>query len=274
MNEFYLFFYHPKLKDLLLEEIKLKHPELSLSFSNKDFVSMKGPKGHAQSLRDNPIIFSRRQARFLSKEQNRPSSGDFAMLNENQYWTYETIATDVDTFDIHELNIRQEVPARAYHKACQAFRLFDIKLGESDHIIEVGSAPGGISYYVLDQGATLTSIDPAKMDPILNEKFPNRFTHLQKSIFDISKDELPKHCDWVISDLNLDGGINVNQSLRIMDFYKDLKGAFLTIKTPVLSDLEKIEKWVSKFEKKYDVTVCHLPSHRREIGLMIRPLTK
>ncbi|WP_412473461.1 SAM-dependent methyltransferase [Halobacteriovorax sp. YZS-1-1] len=274
MNDFYLFFYHEKLKDLLLEEIKLKHPKLRLSFSNKEFISMKGPSSYEEQLTSNPLIFARRQAVFNEKSQEKPCAGEFVAVSENQFWSYRTISTSLDTFDIEEVELAQEVPARAYHKINQAFTLFNIELSSDDQVIEVGSAPGGISYYVLERGAKLVSIDPAKMDPIISEKFGNSFEHIKKSVFDITRTQLPKHCDWLISDLNLNGDLNTNQSRRIMDFYKDIKGGFLTIKTPVLSDLEKIDLWVKNFSDKYDVTVFHLPSHRREIGFMIRPLNK
>ena len=274
MNDFYLFFYHPKLKDLLLEEIKLKHPRLKLSFSNKEFVSMKGPKVYSDELVKAPIVFARRQAVFVSKESCEPVAGEYTKVGGNQYWQYETIRTPCDTFDLTEIDICDEVPARAYHKACQAFRLFNIEISSDDQVVEIGSAPGGISYYVLDRGARLLSIDPASMDPIISNKFKNRFEHIKKSVFDVNREDLPRECHWLISDLNLDAGINVNQSFRIMEFFPSIKGAFLTIKTPVLSDLTKIDKWVSKFLGKYEVNVFHLPSHRREIGLMIRPLKK
>ncbi|MFG1499109.1 SAM-dependent methyltransferase [Halobacteriovorax sp. XZX-3] len=273
MNTFYLFFYHPKLKDLLLEEIKLKHPKLHLSFSNKEFVSMKGPDNYETQLIKKPVAFARRQATFIDKYNEIPLDGEYIRVGENQFWHFDTIITPVDTFSLTESEISDEVPARAYHKACQAFRLYKEEISAQDQIVEIGSAPGGISYYVLEKGAKLVSVDPALMDPIISEKFGDQFSHIKKSVFDVTRAQLPKHCDWLISDLNLNGDLNTNQSRRIMDFYKNIKGAFLTIKTPVINDLKKVDDWIKVFtaDKKYEVSVCHLPSHRREIGMFIRP---
>lgn len=274
MNAFYLFFYHPKLKDLLLEEIKLKHPELHLSFSNKEFVSMKGPKDYEAQLVSRPVVFARRQATFIDKYIQAPIEGEYATVGENQFWHFETIKTPIDTFSLEESEIcEEEVPARAYHKACQAFRLFDEVITANDQVVEIGSAPGGISYYVLEKGAKLVSVDPALMSPLIESKFGEQFSHIKKSVFDVTRAQLPKHCDWLISDLNLNGDLNTNQSRRIMDFYENIKGAFLTIKTPVTNDLKKVDEWIKVFtdDKKYEVSVCHLPSHRREIGMFIRP---
>lgn len=266
-ESFYLFFHNKDIKDLLIEEISMKYPQLKLSFSNKEFVSMKGHSDIFSELRKNPVLFAKRQALFLEKIDQVPD-GDFVVVGK-QYWSYQIIPGYCDTLGIEEEELSQEIPARAYLKMQQAHHVFNLDIKANDSIIEIGSAPGGISYYLLNLGVHLLSIDPAVMSSILTEKFDSHFTHLKKSIFDVKRNFLPKNCEWVVSDLNLPGDLNVQQVSRIIEYYPNIKGAFLTIKTPNKDELKKIEKWMKVF-KKFQVIPVHLPSHRREMGLILK----
>lgn len=259
---FYLFFTFPNLKDLLLEELRRKHPSLTLSFSNKEFLSMKGADNYSNQLIRNPLIFARRMALFIDK-QSSPSEYSIA-LKDNEFWNYKIINSKCDTFDLKEIEKPDEAPSRAWHKIQQACEFFHWEIQKGETVIEVGSAPGGISYYLLEKGAKLFAIDPAQMD----NKFQN-FTHIQKSIFDVDRRDLPKHCDWLVSDLNLSGDLNVAQCKRISEYYPKLKGGFITIKTPKDFDVKHMRKWESEFNR-FKTTIIHLPSHRREIGLFFK----
>jgi hypothetical protein len=267
MNEFYLFFYRYKYKDLILAELNLKYPEMKLSFSNREFLSMKGPAHVKHKLKDEPIIFSLRQGIFLGKS-GEDQGGNSLKVGE-QFWQYELIKSEVDLYKYVEKDISADVPARAYHKMEQAHSLFKLDIESGDYAIEMGSAPGGISYYLLHLGIKLCSIDPADMNENLFKNFPEHFKHIKKSIFDVERYEFPKKCDWLISDLNLPGDFNINQAKRIMDYYPNIKGVFLTIKVPNISELKKISKWLEIF-KSFEVNAVHLPAHRREFGLIIK----
>lgn len=270
MNLFYIFFYDRIVKDLLLEEVRLNHPELTLSFSNDQFISMKGPVSYDDELKLRPVVFSKRQACFVAKSATEPENVEYLKISDNEYWIYTVIKTPNDFYGLPIMEKPLEAPARAYLKIKEAHEFFDMKFAKKDQVVEIGSAPGGISYYLLELGMKLVSIDPAVMDQKLSRDYPSSFLHIKKSIFDISNMDLPERCDWVISDLNLKGNIALEQSMRIMDYYPDLKGAFLTIKTPEISDVKRIIKWKLKLARKYKVQICHLPSHRREIGFIIK----
>lgn len=269
---FYLFFYDYSLKDLLLDELNIKYPELKLSFSNKEFLSMKGPKGLSPKLKKDPIIFSTRQAIFIdkSKEQNQRL---LSVKVGKEFWHYKVIEGGVDTFDFKEELVDFKVPARAYYKMQQAHKIFNLDINTDETVIEIGSAPGGISFYLLNLGCNVVCIDPAIMDQELLEKYQSKIKHIKKSIFDIIESELPKKCSWVISDLNLNGDLNINQSLKIIDLYPELKGAFLTIKTPSKEDIQSFSNWVRKL-KKFSFKFVHLPAHKREIGVILKTKNK
>ncbi len=258
---FYLFFIHPKLKDLLLSELEIYHPELKLSFSNKEFISMKGPENYSSRLRKRPVVFSRKMAIFSHKSV--AAEGESVSVGK-EHWVYKTIKTYSDTFDLSISDLPKDAPARAWHKVDEFVRHFKIDLLKNQNIIEIGSAPGGISFYLLKIGVQLVSIDPAQMNPLINTF--NNFKHIQKSVFDVTAEELPVQCDWLVSDLNLNGDLNTNQCKRLAKMYPNLKGGFITIKTPDQNELKKFDKWVKIFSD-YKTVLIHLPSHRKEIGL-------
>ncbi|EQC52072.1 SAM-dependent methyltransferase [Bacteriovorax sp. DB6_IX] len=268
MNSFYLFFYDTTIKDLLLEELQKKHPKLTLSFSNKEIISMKGPSGYAKYLEDRPVIFSKRQALFIEKTKENDETKESILVGKD-YWVYETIDTYNDFLELPEIEMPEQSPARAWHKMREAHEQFALDIERGQQVIEIGSAPGGISYYLLELGVNLVCIDPAEMSPVLSQNYQSSFKHIKESVFEIKKFMLPKTCDWIISDLNLKGDLNLDQTRRLMSFYPQLKGAFLTVKTPTIKDLKKINIWANSFNEGFEAIVTHLPSHRREIGIIV-----
>lgn len=255
----------------MLFEIKEKFPSLSLSFSNKEFISMKGPTSVKTKIVKKEIIFALRVGIFQSKTETPDSTLESIEVSKNSFWNYKKLTSCVDFLPFYPSKVHPpQAPARAYSKILEATELFDLNIVPSDTIIEIGSAPGGISYFLLELGAKVIAIDPAKMHPTLFENYPSKLTHDKRSIFDIEEEDLPRNFQWVISDLNLTGGLNVSQSCRIMDFCPKLKGAFLTIKTPDPENIKNFENWKQLFTKKFRVQVVNLPSHKKEIGFILK----
>lgn len=270
MNKFYLFFFKQEVKQLLLDELEIKLPSLNLSFSNKSFISMKGDESIFETLKKINIIFATRIAIFTEKVSEEPESTSSSVkVSENQWWCYEKLNNHHDTLEYIQSELPAMAPARAYFKIKEAHEIFKLNIESSDSIIEIGSAPGGISYYLLELGVKLVSIDPAIMEAHLLEQYAKNFTHLKDSVFNIQSHHLPKTCDWVISDLNLDGDLNINQSAKIIKMYPNIKGAFITIKTPRSRDINRLSKWTIGFKQKFKVNIINLPSHRREVGLIL-----
>ena len=259
------------MKQHLLRELELKFPNFNLSYSNSRFISMKCTRDDIASLSSKKVIYSLRVARFVQKLSDISSARSFEKVKDGEYWEYETIEFQHDFLRSYPPpEPPEEAPARAYGKVEEAHRLFQLELFANQSVIEIGSAPGGITYYLLNLGLQVLSIDPANMDTKLTEDFPNQFTHLKNSIFDIKKKHLPKEAHWLVSDLNLDGKLNIDQSVRIMKMYPKMRGAFLTLKTPKTEDVKRIDSWIKKVPKDYKVEVCNLPSHRKEVGFIIQ----
>lgn len=265
---YYLFFYDPQIKALLLKELHLYHPQLKLSFSNKEFLSMKGPENYSEKLKKVPVIYAKRMGLFLEKKDELVSSS--IEVRPGEFWHYEIIPSKIDTYSLPIIDKPELAPARAWHKMQEAHSLFQLNIVKDQTVVEIGSAPGGISFYLLNIGVNLIAIDPAKMDFSLKKNYPELLTHLRKSVFDVDRRHLPKNVDWLISDLNLMGDLNLSQCRRLVDYYSNFKGGFFTIKTPEPRDVKHFENWKKLFID-FNVTLFHLPSHRREIGMVITP---
>lgn len=231
---------------------------------------MKGTQGDLKLLQRTKVIFAIRSAIFIRKDTKADDHLLSAKVSDNQYWIYEKIKNSYDFLNYNSPEISKLVPARAYHKILEAQEIMELGIIKDQSVVEIGSAPGGISYYLLELGVQLVAIDPALMENQLLETHTDRLKHIKKSIFDIDRSHLPNKVDWIVSDLNLDGDLNINQSLKIMNFYPKLKGAFLTIKAPNPEDCRRIKAWEAHFRDKYSIQVCNLPSHRREIGFILR----
>lgn len=273
---FLLFFYNQGQEDLLKAELKKKAPLLKLSFSSKSIMSMKLDLPLLEKeIQDLGIIYTQRIGLFIQKESDPSvslgSNERLVSISENEFWRYKIIPRMTDQLDLSPIELPVESPSRSFLKMAEAKRLFDIPLCPNESVLEIGAAPGGITYYLLQNGLNVVSVDPANMDEKLKSEFPENFTHLKESIFDVEKSKLPKNVDWIVMDLNLPGDLSLSQAVHFHHFYPNVKGVILTVKTPKPRDVLKISRWILDLsEKKYDVFPFQLSSHRREIGLLLR----
>ncbi len=271
---FILFFPKAEQHDLLKEEVRLKFPNAKLSFSKEGLVSFKFESKDIDRKKISRVIYSRRVGLFeqkLNQVPHKTKNLDYIEIKEGEYWQYQILECQLDHFKLSEIEFDESAPSRSYLKMKEVHRFFKLNLIQGQQVLEIGSAPGGISYYLLRLGLNVFCIDPAQMEAKLQEDYPQNFIHLQKSIFDVEFNEVPKEIDWVVVDLNLKAEISVNQTLRFVQKNKSIKGVFLTLKTPKINDVAKILKLENEIQKKLnrEIKVFQLPSHRREVGLLI-----
>lgn len=268
-HEFYLFFYHEGVKELLLQELATFFPDLKLSFSNKSFLSMKGPKEVEKRLEDRfSVTFSFLVGKFIEKSElenidllssTEVKEGEFwhfKVLNSMGQGAKETIEAPLDT------------PARAWLKTSDFERLQLGKFEEGHSILEIGAAPGGITTYLLNKGCTVCAIDPAQMDPSLKNNFSEKFTQIKKSTFDVMKIELPQKIEWIVFDLNLPGVLCIKELQRFLSYFPKAS-VFMTIKCPRKEEVSLISKIKNLSFPKHELSLFHLPSHKKEFGLRL-----
>jgi 23S rRNA (cytidine2498-2'-O)-methyltransferase len=137
--------------------------------------------------------------------------------------------------------------------------------------LEIGSAPGGASYALLQRGLKVIGVDPSEMDArVLAHP---QFTHLQVKLGDLRREQLPQKVDWLFLDVNLAPAVALHQLTRIVSTLKStLKGGLLTLK---LNDWKMAEQ-IPQFQERSEAmgfTVLRtqqLAHNRQEICIAVK----
>lgn len=284
---------------LLKEEVRVRYPELKLSYSRPGFLTFKGDR----VIPFKPL-FSRvaglSLGKFRESELNYPKAwvwsrnpellvipphlkelsdktifkiGETAtlimMIGNDEYWvgqyTLEShhFQTPGEVSSIAE----KQVPSRAYYKIAEAFESLDLPFDHHERVVELGSAPGGASLFLLEQDMKVMGVDPAEMDPIVKKNI--NFMHFKRPFETITKEDFNNDVDWIISDINLPPTVVLQQVYRFLTFLEP-RGLVLTLKMNELKHLELISK-IRETMKSNGFGIVHLkylPSHRKEIALI------
>jgi len=123
-------------------------------------------------------------------------------------------------------------PSRAYVKMVEALLWSRAPLAGGDTALELGSAPGGASYALLERGVNVFGVDTADMaERVLDFPGPARFRHLRKRVAQLRENEIPAGPLWLALDVNLHPNDVFPALERVMEFAKGrVRGALLTFK--------------------------------------------
>jgi 23S rRNA (cytidine2498-2'-O)-methyltransferase len=165
-----------------------------------------------------------------------------------------------------------QAPSNAYLKLAQIVSLFDIKFSASDNWLDFGSAPGGASYYLLDNGCRVWGIDTANMSQIISDD--SKYTHIKRSVQDLSQEDLPDvEINWVHVDLNLNPKQSIKEVLRLCKKYNfTLRGIIFTVQMVNLDQVKNIESIEDEFDDWgfTDINSRQVPAHKQEYVLIGR----
>jgi 23S rRNA (cytidine2498-2'-O)-methyltransferase len=169
------------------------------------------------------------------------------------------------------LALPAEAPSRAWLKLEEGLQLSRLPVKAAHTALEIGSAPGGASYALLQRGLTVIGVDPGEMDArVLAHP---RFTHLQVKLGDLRREQLPKKIDWLFLDVNLAPAVALHQLTRIVSTLKStLKGGLLTLKLNDWKMAEQIPDFVKRLEA-MGFTVLRtqqLAHNRQEICIAVK----
>jgi 23S rRNA (cytidine2498-2'-O)-methyltransferase len=197
---------------------------------------------------------------------------DLIGVEENEWWvsfhrqTSEHIAAPGGRWKIIQ---PPEAPSRAYLKLEEALRWSGAPVRPGDGAVEIGSAPGGASYALLQRGVDVIGIDPGAMDPVvLNFKGPARFFHEARSVTTVRREELPESVQWLLVDMNTgpDTAIYPVERLAIR-MENSLLGVIMTLKLNEWSFSKHIPNWLERIREMgmTRVRATQLAHNRREI---------
>lgn len=94
------------------------------------------------------------------------------------------------------MRVNDAAPSRAAMKMEEAIDWLGVGPGKGDVCVDLGAAPGGWTYVVMERGARVIAIDPGSMSPDLMTR--RGLQHIRGSAFDFEPDE---PVDWLLCDM-------------------------------------------------------------------------
>lgn len=164
-----------------------------------------------------------------------------------------------------------EAPSRAWAKIEEAIRWSDLEPRPGERAVEIGSAPGGASYALLERGLEVHGVDPGAMAPavlLYHGPHGNRFVHHAMPAAEVDKRAVPRPIHWLASDVNLAPMVALRYVERFVALARGtLRGAFITLKINDDGIFEALPRLAARVEKlgAREVRYTQLPSHRSEI---------
>lgn len=105
-----------------------------------------------------------------------------------------------------------------------------INMEANEVAVEVGSAPGGQAYALLQKGLNVYGIDPSTTSdrrhaPIVSNN--KKFIHIQKGIEDVDMSDLPSSIDYLLCDANIQPMIAITHLSPLLSRYATTLKAFI-----------------------------------------------
>ncbi len=280
------------------EEIYLRYGEVRKSYSRPGFMTFKseksipfkahfarvygvciGKKTRAELIYDRAWVWKREESYEIPAELDALSKKTIFKIGEtvtlimmtgpDEYWVgeYELKRTHFQTpGEVSSIIEREDVPSRAYYKMAELFEAYDLPFDHQDRVLELGSAPGGATLFLLEQDLQVLGVDPAEMDPAVKKKFG--FKHLKLPFEHLNQGHFNDDVDWMVSDVNLPPSVVVKEVERLLDFLTP-KGILLTLKINQTRAVSMVPDFMDRIRKfGYKVDLKYVPSFRQEIALI------
>ncbi len=134
--------------------------------------------------------------------------------------------------------------SRAYLKMAEGIAWSGLPFSAGDHVVEIGSAPGGASQRLLDMGMHVTGIDPAEMDPVLLDH--PRFEHWRSKSSAVKRRNYAKF-RWLVADANVAPNYTLDCVGDIVTYpTTKIEGLILTLKLSSYELLEHLDDYLAR----------------------------
>jgi 23S rRNA (cytidine2498-2'-O)-methyltransferase len=294
-----MFFYclpNPGFENRLKAEAAAHAPDLHPSFSRPGFVTFKATKPRPAPR----FTFSRISGRFLAKgtaeaadraiaaEGKGRSVHRFSLVDGKGAGTEAAEGTEVldvvqlgaDEFwwgvrtvdpwgwgvpgGIPDLTLPEAAPSRAWLKLEEMVQWSRWEIPAGTVALELGSAPGGASWALLNRGVTVIGVDVAPMAAVCTDH--PRYSHRALSVRDLRKKDLPDRIDALFCDLGLKPVEAVPQIRHLCQIVPSITRLYYTLKLGEGLTIAELDQWRDAFRKLgFTVRSTHLPSNRMEI---------
>jgi 23S rRNA (cytidine2498-2'-O)-methyltransferase len=173
-----------------------------------------------------------------------------------------------------------ESPSRAWLKLEEAVRFFGLHFGRQDIVVELGASPGGVVLALLNRGASVIGVDPAKMaEVVVGRSVAARdaaagnapwFYHCRKPAALVGKKDLGQGVTWFMSDMNQSPEVVLTECARIMKMAPSIRGALITLKLTDLMEVAGKDQWFSALSAMgfRTIRLQQFSAHHREFALL------
>ncbi|TWU65960.1 SAM-dependent methyltransferase [Crateriforma conspicua] len=198
---------------------------------------------------------------------------DVVLVEPNQwFWGWHVARDWHDRWPggIQPIRPQVEPVSRAYFKAAESIAWSGFELRPGDLAVDVGSSPGGASGLLLEMGLRVLGIDPAEMDPSINEH-PN-FQHVRARAGDLKRSVF-SDAKWMMVDSNVKPDQTLSTVENIVTHPRvPIEGVLLTLKLGNYAMAENLGRWLDRIRSwgPKDVQVRQLTRNRCEVCCAIR----
>jgi 23S rRNA (cytidine2498-2'-O)-methyltransferase len=200
--------------------------------------------------------------------KNSPLVADVVLVTPDEWWVgYHRVRTLVASWPggFLQAELPESAVSRAWLKMQEAVLWSGFHMEPGQKCIEIGSAPGGASQFLLSQGLHVTGIDPAMMDPaVLGDK---HFLHIRKRSKEVPRQEFVG-ADWLTCDVNLPPNYALDTVKAIVAHPGvRFRGMLLTLKLVDWSLSNDLPKYLARIRSCgfRHVAARHLHHNRQEV---------
>jgi 23S rRNA (cytidine2498-2'-O)-methyltransferase len=135
----------------------------------------------------------------------------------------------------------EDAPSRVWMKVEEALWLSGLLPMTGDRVLDIGCAPGGGTWALLERGLRVVGVDPGEVDPRI-AAHPS-FEHIREPFERVDPAALPRDLRWLFFDVSLAPRLVLGHLVTLARALPELRGAVVTIKLANLDALKHLE-WV------------------------------
>jgi 23S rRNA (cytidine2498-2'-O)-methyltransferase len=165
----------------------------------------------------------------------------------------------------------EQAPSRAWLKMAQGLSALGLSSLRGQSVLELGSAPGGGSWALLQRGARVYGVDTGQMAPLILEQ--PAFTWLKETAGNLSSERFPQGVDGFTCDINLPPALVLKYCLPLIQHLQP-DWLLITLKINDDSVLQQLPGLIQKIRDSIhssdSLQICQLPANRREVTLLLK----
>ena len=181
-------------------------------------------------------------------------------------WHVHGHSRHVTPSGVFEFVVPETAPSRAYGKAVEGLAWSGAPVQPGDLLLEIGAAPGGTTLAYLERGLRVLAVDTLELAPVVRAH-PGLVGWIQRSIGDVTLEELPPEVRWIAVDAGIAPSRMVRALRRLtLHYRRTLRGMLLTLK---LNDAAAVATLPGLMEELgrggARVDAIQLPTHRNDL---------